>query len=225
MHELVVARHGGALSLLVRCPLFWAATSTITVAAICVLGVLFGLAATFAATTGIVAAAHRPPIHRRMQRAARVAAWRSRCAERETRLDDAWALADGLHQATQLVEGLQSSDPQMSAHLELEALLDHYVDVALSAKRCERALEMSGRLPEPRCVSVQHGINERLYASRKELQDRSRRLRDELEAIPELLCLVVQRSTLDSTEVSGDPVGDRLALLPDEQGGAIAAVV
>jgi hypothetical protein len=221
MHELQVARRG-PLSLLVGCPLFWAAIGTTAVVAICILGVLFGIAAAFGAASVSAVAAHRPEIHRQMQRSARAAAWRSRCEQRETRLDDARELTEGLQAATRIVEELEACDPQLSTHLELEALLDHYVDVALRAKRCERALDMSRRLRDPLFVSSHRDINERLVAGRKELKERLQRLRDELEAIPELLGLVVQRVTLESTERIDDPVGDRLALL-EENAGAIAA--
>lgn len=212
------------MTLLAHFPLFWAAMGGIAITAMWLGGLVIGIVAVVGACACIVAAVRRPMIRGWLERAAQRAAWRIRCDARESRLEEAGVPAHGLEEATRLVREVQAGDPVLARHLALEGLLDHYVEVALRTRHCERTLDNTQRF----CTggsTLRRDLEERQTEARRELQTRIREYRDELEAIPELLCVLVQRSVLEATTLVEDPIGERLAVYADvtESGPALAA--
>jgi hypothetical protein len=212
MHAL---DHGRLAVLLFRRPLFWTLVAAASGLAICESGLAAGVVTAVAiGSIGLFSIRH-PAIRNRLERAEHDAAWRSRCDARTTELDHAGVRTDGLDEVTGLVRELWVTDPTLSRHLELETLLDHYVVVALRARRCEQMLAKTQRTTS-RPPTTDQQIDLRRVAMRAKLQQRLRDSCDELAAVCELLCLLVQRSTLEASQFVGDPVGDRLALFKDE---------
>jgi hypothetical protein len=150
-------------TLLVRRPLFWMLLVVAAVAATALAGVVLGVAAMSSAAGLTVFAAHRPRVRAYLEDSARTSAWRSRRDARETRLEDAGVVVDGLRDATRIVGELGSATLK---HFELEALLDHFVDVAIWGKRCERALDQTERGTMAKWSSSSGVVEQRTSATR-----------------------------------------------------------
>jgi hypothetical protein len=201
--------------MLMRSPALWlltaaaAATASMLagpVAAVAVLGGTFGAVGTalrFGRVRGWLAQA--------AQRDAR----RARMEARETRLEEAGIQAHGLADAAALVDQITASAPRLAEHLELDALLDRYVDLEIAAARCINLLDRRPPRAVPEHSAIRTLIWNRSAALRRTCEAQLADAREELASIMELLRLLVERIALEDTEVEDDPVDRRIALLDD----------
>jgi hypothetical protein len=207
-----LARNGTApIKLLTRHPVLVAALGVIAIVTMWLGSLLSAVGVVIGVCVVMAIVVHRPRVYRALDRSAQRRAWRHRCEARESRLEDAGIFAYELDEATRLVREVMAQDAVLASHLELEGLLDHLVEVAIRSRRCERALEATQRATSGG-TRLRCELGERQARTRSELQQRLRSYRNELESIPELLCLVLQRTVVDAMVTTGDAVGDRLAL-------------
>ena len=208
--------------LLMRHPALWLVTAAAGAGAGIFAGAL-GAIAVLGGTVGMACAALRiGRVRGRLERSAYRTWRRARREAREARLDQAGIPQLGLDDATALVDHVTAADPWLAEHLELEPLLDRYVELELAIacyaglatrrSRSRSGLESSATRPRTR-------IRDRSTALRRAYEAQLAEARDELASIIELLRLLVQRTALDATaaevDPEADPIGERLALLDD----------
>ena len=100
-----------------------------------------------------------------------------------------------------LVNEIEKSDSSEAHRFELQALLDHFVSLAVSHQKCLDSLRLAGSsdlprvlpLPDPNRSARRREIMMRRMRHRDECVRRIERLADELEAVDELVRLVAQR--------------------------------
>ena len=100
-----------------------------------------------------------------------------------------------------LVNEIERTDPKEAARFELQALLDHFVSLAVSHQKCLDSLRLAGSsdlpralpLPDPHRSARRRDIMARRMRHRDECVRRIERLADELEAVDELVRLCAQR--------------------------------
>ena len=100
-----------------------------------------------------------------------------------------------------LVADIERSDPSEATRFELQALLDHFVSLAVSHQKCLDSLRLAGSsdlprmlpMPDPNRSARRREIMLRRMRHRDECVRRIERLADELEAVDELVRLVAQR--------------------------------
>lgn len=101
-----------------------------------------------------------------------------------------------------LVNEIERTDPHEAQRFELQQLLDHFCDLAVSHQRCLDSLRLAGSsdlprtmpLPDPHRSARRREIMARRLRHRDECVRRIERLADELEAVDELVRLVAQRA-------------------------------
>jgi hypothetical protein len=161
--------------------------------------------------------------------------WRVRCGSRLRRAElprldlsctHVSCARPDLLEATALADAITLADARLAAHLELDELLDHYVDVAIARERCRAVLESVTPAQLARKKPDRRGIFERRIALWNRCRDRAEALDDELAGLIELLRLAVDQTTLGDQDALLDGtnlVADRLALLDDAH-AAVAAL-
>jgi hypothetical protein len=199
-----------------RSPALWlltaaaAATASLVAGPVAALGVLGG-------TVGAVGAVLRiDRVRGWLQRAAQRDAQHARREAREVRLEDAGIQTHGLADASALVDRITAASPGLAAHLELEALLDRYVELELVAARCVDVLnrrELPRAVPERSAIRTM--IRNRSAALRRTCEAQLADAREELGSIIELLRLLVERIALEESELDDEPLDRRLALLDE----------
>jgi len=206
----------GTTRLLVGNPMVWAAGVALGASIAVVAGILAALAV-IGGTVGTACVALRTPKGRHWSaRFARRTAQRLRRERREVRLEAAGVHDHGLAGAMLIVDEITTIDPELAASPELEALLDRYAELEITARRYERVLARPPAVsPLPDHATSRAVIRDRANALRRSCEARLADGRDEMAGIVELLQLLLQRSVLEATEPESDPVGDCLALLED----------
>jgi hypothetical protein len=178
------------------------------------LGGAVGLLAGVLGTLGLVAAAARWDVFRRVLDGHALARERRRRDfERERRLELAGPLRRAeFAELSCLVEEIEDRDPGQAQRLELQELLQYYVELALGHQRLVEAVQRGDRAPMWEAGAVRNGctlpatsrqrqdILSRRLAHRDECRKRAAMLADELDAIAEFLHLV--------SEVVTCPLGD-----------------
>jgi hypothetical protein len=213
-------RRPSSARLLARHPILWVSTAVLGVCTAVLAGGPAALAA-LGGTFGTACAVLRTRwARRRLEHSARCAAVRARREARESRLEDAGVRKHGFAAAQLLVDRITQAAPELAAQLDLEPLLDRYVELELAARRYE-ACAADGRpaRPAPNPSATRARIGDRLAAAQRAREARLAALRDELAGIVEFLQLLVQRGALDATVLEGDPLGERMSLLlaePDD---------
>jgi hypothetical protein len=177
------------------------------------------IASTLAVVLAVVLAAghaivEMPAVRRRRARNAALKARRTRRELREHRLEQANVPTCELEELAAIVEELDDS-----AAAEVEPLLDQYVAVAITRRRCAAVLDQ-GR---PSQLEVQlaiarachpHGaaVLERRIALGGVLANRMRQLDESAAEVAELIRYYAERSSLPETAplLEPDPLGDAL---------------
>ena len=101
----------------------------------------------------------------------------------------------------ELVTDIEKTDPGEANRFELQALLDHFVSLAVSHQKCLDSLRLAGSsdlprmlpMPDPNRSARRREIMLRRMRHRDQCVRRIERLADELEAVDELIRLVAQR--------------------------------
>jgi hypothetical protein len=139
MQALAPYRSSSA-GLLVRYPALWATTAIAGVGS----GLFAGMLVALVVLVGIVGAACAATQSRHvcgwLEQAARRKSERERREVRETRLEEAGICTQGLVAAASLVDRLTAVDPVLVAQLELDGLLDRYMELELAASLYARIL-------------------------------------------------------------------------------------
>jgi hypothetical protein len=107
-----------------------------------------------------------------------------------------------------LVSEVERQDAAEAARFELQPLLDHFIQLAVSHQKCLDSLRLAGSsdlprslpLPDPNRSHRRREIMQRRLRHRDECVRRIERLADELEAIDELVRLVAQRVACPALE-------------------------
>jgi hypothetical protein len=168
------------------------------------LGGAVGLLVGLLSSLGLVAAAARwDPFRRVLDGHALARERRRREFERERRLELAGPLRRAeFAELSCLVEELEDRDPARAQRLELEELLDYYVELALAHQRLVEAVQRADRAPLWEAGAVRNGctlvatsrqrqdILARRIQHRDECRNRAAMLADELDAVAEFLHLV-----------------------------------
>jgi hypothetical protein len=202
--------------MLVRQPLVWLASAAIGVGTSAFAGVLIALAVLGGAAGATAAVLRLGRVRRWLERSAAREARREQREARERQLENAGVSQLGLDTATALVDQLVATQPALATHLELEELLDHYVELELAAARYAGVLAgRSLRRPVPESSSTRRQIRGRALELHHVCELRLAVTRDEMAGIVELLQLLVERTFIETEEPEADPIADRLALLGD----------
>jgi hypothetical protein len=199
--------------LLVRHPMLWVTSAALGASTAMFAGVLVALVVLGGALGTVCAAARTQRLRGWLDRSARRASHRAQRDDRETRLEKAGVPKQGLAAVTLLLDQIIATDPALAAHLELEALLDRYVELEVAAKRYEYLLAESQARPVPQTSPIRMLIRERSTAVHRSCEARLAAAQDELASIFEFLQLLIQRSALESTDPQGDPLEQRMLLL------------
>jgi hypothetical protein len=143
---------------------------------------------------------------------------------REGRLTAAGIGRDALRELTGLVDDVERHDPQLARRYELEELLDHHVDVALTYERCVRAMRLADRnalvtsLSSPAAPAGRRG---RLVQRRLRCWDQCRaeadHCVDELAATAELIRLLAQKAASPELRLDDEALERRLVDLEEEE--------
>jgi hypothetical protein len=107
-----------------------------------------------------------------------------------------------------LVSEIERQDEAEAERFELQSLLDHFIQLAVSHQKCLDSLRLAGSsdlpralpLPDPHRSHHRREIMQRRLRHRDECVRRIERLADELEAIDELVRLCAQRVACPSLE-------------------------
>jgi hypothetical protein len=128
-----------------------------------------------------------------------------------------------------LVEEIERLDEAEAARFELQDLLDHFVQLAVSHQRCIDALRLSRAdalpttppLPEAGRSSRRSDIIQRRIRHRDNCVRRMAEITDEIEGIDQLVRLVAQRTACGSLDVELDRELDRRLWEADEVDDAL----
>jgi hypothetical protein len=152
-----------------------------------------------------------PRVKRSLEGRAQRRALRARRELRETRLENAQFRRDGLFELTTLVDSIVSNGASHGEQMDLEELLDHYVDVACARAQCQIAVVATDRTslvhalesvsPRSPQAELRRTLIERRIACWTEARDRAAVLDEELAVTTELVRLLAQRSALAGIEV------------------------
>lgn len=133
-----------------------------------------------------------------------------------------------------LVEGIESADPAEARRLELQELLDHFVQLAVGHQRCLESLrftsdnESQSTIPisEKFSTKRRHDIAARRLRHRDETTDRLERIADVLGCTDDLIRLVAQRTACANldTLIDGEGEIDRRLTELDEVEAALIHV-
>lgn len=123
-----------------------------------------------------------------------------------------------------LVEEIERLDEAEAARFELQELLDHFAQLAVSHQRCLDALRLSRAdalpatlpLPEAGRSSRRCDIIRRRIRHRDDCVQRMAQITDEIEGIDQLVRLVAQRTACGSIDVELDREIDRRLCEADE---------
>ncbi|MGE5182020.1 MAG: hypothetical protein ACM31C_08155 [Acidobacteriota bacterium] len=135
---------------------------------------------------------------------------------REHTLELADVSTSTLCELTELAEGL---DPEAADPLDLEPLLDRYVELALARQRCWNTLRYAGvaglqeRLDTARMFHpVTAEVLERRVAYARKLDERGRSLEDSLAEVADLIRCYAERASLPADATAGelDPLANVL---------------
>lgn len=147
-----------------------------------------------------------------------------RYAAREARLDGVSASTFGYRAAGSLVADIAATDARLARTLDLEGLLDRYVDLAVAGARCRRVLTTHDRYEMIRALgrtSVRSPLRRQLIERRLAAWDACRlqlqAVEEQLAEITELLLLLSERVRFANAEidVDADLVDARIALVDD----------
>jgi hypothetical protein len=142
---------------------------------------------------------------------------------REGRLAVAGVPRDGLLELTAMVDDIEQHDPSLVRRYELDELLDHHVEVALTRERCVRAMRMADRdaLAGSLDSAAQTSRRGRFVARRIRYWDRCRaqaeRCSEELQSTAELIRLLAQRAACPDLGFDIDALDRRVADLDEEE--------
>ena len=152
-----------------------------------------------------------PRIKRALDGRAQRRALQGRRTLREHRLEAAQFRRDGLLELTALVDSISSRGVSHREQMELEDLLDHYVDVAVARAHCHIAVTSTDRpslccsldtvSPRSPQAELRRTLIERRIACWTEARDRALVLDEELAVTTELVRLLAQRSALAGVEL------------------------
>jgi hypothetical protein len=128
-----------------------------------------------------------------------------------------------------LVEEVERIDAAEAARFELQDLLEHFVQVAVSHQRCSDALRMAGANALPQATPIgdvprssrRRELMQRRIRHRDECLRRMEKLVDELEGIDQLVRLVVQRTACSRMDGDLDRELDRRLWELDEVDAAM----
>jgi hypothetical protein len=127
-----------------------------------------------------------------------------------------------------MVEEIERIDEAEAVRFELQDLLDHFVQLAVSHQRCVDALRLSGAdaLPAPPSAEAARGSrrNEillRRIRHRDECVQRMAQITDEIEGIDQLIRLVAQRTATPGGELDLEREIDRRLWELDEVDAAL----
>jgi len=141
---------------------------------------------------------------------------------RQARLEEAGAATFGFRAASALVADIEALDRRLARCLDLEGLLDRYVELALAGSRCRRVLTTHDRYEMIRALGrtpVRQELRRQLLERRLAAWDACRLqlqvLDDQLAEITELLQLLAERVRFATIDVDLEPelVDARLALV------------
>jgi len=220
MEALAVRRPASPAWFLVRRPLVWATTTAVvastgilagTLSAIVVLGSTIGVA---------FAGIQSKRVRSWLERAIRRNAQRAQRERREERLEKAEVTSDGLVAATMLVDEIMASNPALATRLELDAMLDRYVELEIALAGYRNAIDRGPTWPLPSNSStMRNAIRERARAFGQACVRRIEALHEERECIFELLQLAAQRGSVndlgDGHDAAAERIDECLALLAD----------
>jgi hypothetical protein len=128
-----------------------------------------------------------------------------------------------------LVEEIERTDAPEAARFELQDLLEHFVQLAVSQQRCLDALRLVGSHDLPQTIPIHDAqrskrrreIQQRRMRHREECLQRIDRLSDEIEAVDELIRLVAQRVACPPIDPDLDREIDRRLWELDEVDAAL----
>lgn len=141
---------------------------------------------------------------------------RDNCQRRQHALESAGVLGDTLAELNALVKAVELNDEVAAARYELDGLLDHYVQVAVTLKRYEHLIAANGRDELVADLSLHRddpaaAARVRILEHRLRCHDQcvaaAKRLRAQSHALVELLRLIAQRSAMPEV-----PDGDHDAI-------------
>ncbi|HET9625355.1 MAG TPA: hypothetical protein VFP84_28500 [Kofleriaceae bacterium] len=192
-----------------------------------VIGAVLAVACVLA--IGVHAARYRV-VRRFVEDQARTRARASREARRVRRLRPAGATRQQHYDELRaLVEEVERRDPGEAVRYELQDLLEHFVDLAVSHQRCADALRLAGASALPNAFSVldvsrsarRRDILQRRIRHRDECLAMMAKLTDEIEGIDDLIRLVIQRVAATHAPVELDRELDRRLWELDEVDAAM----
>jgi len=128
-----------------------------------------------------------------------------------------------------LVADIEKADAAEAERFELQALLDHFIAVAVNHQKCFDSLRLAGSSDLPRIVPLidpsrsvrKREIMARRLRHREECVRRIEKLADELEAADELVRLVAQRTACPSLDAELDGEVERRLWELDEVDAAL----
>lgn len=190
-------------------------------------GVAVGIAATSAWIVSFVVAlmlvrafATNPAIHRRLHERAQLRARAASRNRREARLEDACVARDELAELTEIVDRVGEVAPGDIERLELEQLLDRYVDLAVTRRTALERMARADRLgayPHAWTASSDRRrvIDEERQSVRAACAGRIAELDDEIAQVADLIRLYGERATMPSVEylLDDDSLVRRLELM------------
>lgn len=129
-----------------------------------------------------------------------------------------------------LVTEIEKTDAAEASRFELQPLLDHFINLAVSHQKCLDSLRLAGSsdlprslpLPDPNRSVRRREIMARRLRHRDECVRRIERLADELEAVDELVRLVAQRVACPQLEGDLDREIERRLWELDEVDAALS---
>lgn len=168
--------------------------------------------------------------------------WQSQhraCARRESKRQRALFRATAARQQQyielrRLVEGIERFEPVEAQRLELQQLLDHFVELAVGHQRCMESLRIIGGRASQTTIPIdekpsgkrRREIAARRLRHREEISTRLERVNDEIDAADDLIRLLAQRvayASLDPLIDGENEIERRLAEL-DEVEAALVQV-
>jgi hypothetical protein len=164
-----------------------------------------------AAVVTALALAERPHrVARRARRAMR--------AKRSRRLVNAQIANDELVELTAIADAVRDADPTTAEALDLEGLLDRFVDVAIARDRCSEIIQRDRTAAFARRARQDTGTRRDRTASRRiawnhRCEARLHALDAQLEDIANLIRLYGERTTMPDVDLlfSDDPIAPVLA--------------
>lgn len=142
---------------------------------------------------------------------------------RERALSAASYQRDTLHELTRLVDDIERADPDLAARLELEPLLDRFVELANGHERAMRAVGMASRVQLERICESLHddaaadprraALADLRLRCQRECEARAEHFADELALVADLIHLAAQRTACPEAIDDDGELPQRLAEL------------